>query len=222
MNTYKKLVLVGTSHISKDSIKEVKETILKYKPDIVAIELDRLRMMNLLSQKRKISLRDIRRVGFKGFLFAVIGYWIEKKLGEIVNVKPGSEMLMAINIARNTKSKVALIDQDIRITLRKLSKRITLKEKLRFGSDIIKSFFVKTKIDFDLRKVPSQTLINKLTKQLKERYPTVYEVLISERNFIIAKNLYLLMQKDYTIVAVIGAGHEKSVINIIKDLEKNV
>ena len=33
------IILVGTAHISKDSVEEVKKVIKKYKPDIVAVEL---------------------------------------------------------------------------------------------------------------------------------------------------------------------------------------
>ena len=33
------IVLVGTAHISKDSVEEVKEVIEEFKPDIVAVEL---------------------------------------------------------------------------------------------------------------------------------------------------------------------------------------
>ena len=219
MHTYKNLTLIGTSHISKESVREVEKVILDKKPEIVAIELDRIRLESLLRQKRRLSVKDIKKVGFKGFLFAFIGHWVEKKLGEIVKVKPGSEMIKAIETARKTNSRIALIDQDIRVTLKKISKGLTLREKLRFVSDVLKSFFIKTKIEFDLRKVPEQEIIKKMTEELKKRYPTLYNVLIEERNFIMAKNLYKLMKTDKTIIAVVGAGHENRIIKILKDLE---
>jgi len=33
------IILVGTAHISKDSVDEVRDAIEKYKPDVVAVEL---------------------------------------------------------------------------------------------------------------------------------------------------------------------------------------
>ena len=36
------IIFIGTSHISPDSIKNVRETIIKKQPDIVAIELKRI------------------------------------------------------------------------------------------------------------------------------------------------------------------------------------
>ena len=219
MHTYKNLTLIGTSHISKESIEEVERIILDKKPEIVAIELDRIRLESLLRQKSRLSVRDIKKFGLKGFLFALIGHWVEKKLGEIVKVKPGSEMVKAIETARKINSRIALIDQDISVTLKKISRGLTLKEKLRFVFDVLKSFFIKAKIEFDLRKVPEQHIIEKMTEELKNRYPTLHKVLIEERNFIMAKNLYKLMKTGKSIIAVIGAGHEKSIISIIKDLE---
>ena len=38
------LKIIGTSHIAKESVEEVKDTILKEKPDIIALELDRKRL----------------------------------------------------------------------------------------------------------------------------------------------------------------------------------
>ena len=100
-------------------------------------------------------------------------------------------MLKAIEAASAVKAKIALIDQDIAITLKRLSKVFTFREKMRVLKDILKFMFFRKKtmkemglkkINFDLRKVPSQDLIEKLMDQLKIKYPSIYEVLIDERN----------------------------------------
>ena len=51
---YNNLSIIGTSHISKHSVEEVKDHILTKNPDIIAIELDRSRAHALLSKKKKI------------------------------------------------------------------------------------------------------------------------------------------------------------------------
>ena len=135
---YKNLTIIGTSHIAQESVDEVKKTIEKEKPSIIAIELDARRMHALQKQGKKDYFAVLRSVGIKGFLFSLIGEWAEKKLGRIVNVKPGTEMLTAIRIAKKNMIKLALIDQDIEITLRRFSKAITWREKFRFIGDIIK------------------------------------------------------------------------------------
>jgi len=220
---YRNLVILGTSHIAKQSLDEVKKYIEEEKPDIVAIELDSKRLPALMSNApRKIQLRAIRQIGLKGFVFSLIGAWAEKKLGKLVGVAPGSEMKQAINIAKKNNIKIALVDQDIEITLKRLSKTLTWKEKWNFAADILKSIFTKgERIDFDLRTVPEKKIIKKLTSKLKERYPNVHKVLIEERNSVIAGNLRNLINSnpDKKILAIIGAGHVDDVLELVKKNE---
>ena len=207
---YKNLVFLGTSHIAKQSLEEVRSSIDKVKPDIIAIELDKKRLPALMSNSHKVDLRSIRIVGIKGFLFSLFGAWAERKLGKLVGVAPGSEMRQAVKIARKEKIRIALVDQDIEITLKRLSQEFTWKEKFNFLIDIIKAVLLRKKeIDFDLRKVPDKKIIKKLIDKLKERYPNLYKVLIEERNKVIARNLKKLMEQnpDQKILVILGAGH---------------
>jgi pheromone shutdown-related protein TraB len=220
---YKNITFIGTSHIARQSLKEVRNAIIYGKPQVIAIELDPKRL-NALMQKgpRKISLRAIARVGLKGFIFSLIGAWAEEKLGSISGVAPGSEMKQAIILARKNGINLALIDQDIEITLSRLSKSITWKEKLNFIKDIAKAPFTKNpEVSFDLRTVPDEKVIKTMMEKLKIRYPNVYRTLVEERNAVIAQNLHRLMQdSSKKILAVLGAGHVQDVIEIIRMLEE--
>ena len=223
---YKNLTIIGTSHIAQQSVNQVKQTISLNKPDIVAIELDRRRFQALVSGKqRKPKLGDIKKIGVKGFLFTLIGSWAQKKLGKYVGVTPGSEMKAAINSAKQERSKIALIDQDIEVTLKKFSKRLTWKEKFNFLLDIFKALVLrKQEIKFDLRTVPSKQLIDKIISKVRNRYPTVYKVLIKERDELMAHKLFNLMwhKPNKRIVAVVGAGHEDRILKLIKDAFKSM
>ncbi|MBI3035846.1 TraB/GumN family protein [Candidatus Woesearchaeota archaeon] len=218
---HKNLVFLGTSHIAKQSLEEVKRHIEVEKPDIIALELDKKRLNALMSKApRKMEFRSIMKIGVKGFLFSLFGAWAEKKLGKLVGVAPGSDMKQAIRIAKMEKIELALLDQDIEITLQRLSKAITWKEKLNFLIDIIKALFMRKKeIEFDLTTVPDKKIIKKLTNKLKERYPGIYRVLIEERNNIIAKNLQSLMSSNESkkILVILGAGHVDDVLELIKE-----
>ena len=217
---YKNLVFLGTSHIAKQSLDEVKEGIEKEKPEIIALELDSKRISGLMQKgERKIEFRAIKKIGIKGFIFSLFGAWAEKKLGKIVGVAPGSEMKRAIRIAKKKNIQIALIDQDIEITLRRLSKELTWKEKFNFLADIIKALFTRKKeIEFDLTKVPEKKIIKKLVEKLKERYPNIYKVLIEERNAVIASNLKNLINAypEKKILVILGAGHVDDVVGILK------
>lgn len=215
----KRLKIIGTSHIAAQSLKEVEDTILDEQPDIVAIELDRKRLYALLNpQQQTPRFRDMRHVGLKGYLFARLGAWAEKKLGAKVGVSPGAEMLAALKAAQQVNAKVALIDQDIEITLRKFSNALTWKEKWHFVVDLFKGVFFRKGITFDLSTVPSQKTIAKLIKDVKDRYPNIYRVLVHERNEFMAKRLAQLLTHypDDTILAVVGAGHQKEIRALVK------
>jgi len=225
MIKYKNLNIIGTSHIAKQSLDEVKGVIEDTKPDIVALELDKKRLYALMHGKKgRISIYDLRRVGIKGFLFSLIGAWAEKKLGELVGVSPGSEMITAIKIAKKNKIKIALIDQDIEVTLKRFSETLTWKEKWNFFVDVVKAIvFRKKEVEFDLTKVPSKKIIKKMINKVKKRYPNIYNVLIEERNHVMGDNLRELMIKNdgKKILAIVGAGHEEELIDIIRKSSKS-
>ncbi|MAE42292.1 hypothetical protein CMO93_00860 [Candidatus Woesearchaeota archaeon] len=225
---YKNLTIIGTSHIAKQSLEEVQEAIEQDKPDTVAVELDKRRMYSLLSNKKnKASISDIRYIGLKGYLFSLIGGYIQKKLGEKVKISPGSEMLAAVKLAKKNKLKIALIDQDILITLRRFSKYFGFKEFLKIiFVDTFRGLFFREKLieeyglgSFDLKKVPDKQTIKKLLRMVKKRYPGLYKVLIEERNEFMASKLIKLMgeNEEKKILAVVGAGHEEDILKLIKN-----
>ncbi len=225
MNQFHNLFIIGTSHISKQSIKEIQQGFEQLKPDIIAVELDKHRLYALLSKKQgKPSIYDIKRVGIKGFIFALLGSWASNKLGKIVGVKPGSEMKTAVTLAKQNNKKLALIDQHIEITLRRLSQTLSWKERWNFVVDLFNGFVLRKKdplLNFDLNKVPSKKLIKMMVDKVKQRYPNIHKVLIEERNYHMARKLKQIMAQnpDKKVLAVIGAGHEEDILNILKENE---
>ncbi|HHY00131.1 MAG TPA: TraB family protein, partial [Methanothermobacter sp.] len=116
------LKIIGTAHVSEKSVEEVKNTIIESHPDVVAVELDVNRYQNLMNEKKGITQdKDIKiREILKGnniSMLLVSGFlsYFQKKIGEEVGVKPGSEMLAATEAAEEVGSQVALIDRDIQI-----------------------------------------------------------------------------------------------------------
>ena len=166
----------------------------------------------------------IKSVGFKGFVFAIVGSFVQKKLGDMVGVDPGSEMRNALIIAKSKGLKVVYIDQDVEVTLRKFSKAISWKEKWQFVKDIFEVSLnpKKRKLKFDLRTVPEEKIISEMIKEVEKKYPNIYRVLVEERNVIMAKRLFALSRNypEGKILAVVGAGHKEEILRIIKKLEK--
>ena len=187
--------IVGTSHIATKSAEEIDRVYTEFQPDIICVELDK------------------RQVGMTGYLFLVIGRYVQKKLGGVVKVEPGVDMLMAVETARKHEKKLFLIDQDIIITTRRLSSQFTFREKMRVLWDVISAPFNKKmkRVNVHLDRVPDDKTLAMLMGLLKERYPSLYNVLIVERNVVMARNLDNIVRKNpgKSIMVVIGKGHEE-------------
>jgi len=90
------------------------------------------------------------------------------------------------------------------------------------SGDLFKGIFLRKGIYIDLSKVPPQKVIDKLISDVKKRYPNVYRVLIKERNEYMARRLAEI-KKHYpedNIIAVVGAGHEKEIGQLLKSYIK--
>jgi len=213
------IVLVGTSHIAKQSVRAVDAAIAEHKPAIIAIELDQGRLAGLMNPTReRPRLRDIRHVGLTGFFFSILGAWAERMLGERVGTKPGADMLHAVRLAQQHNIPLALIDRDIRITLKRLSSGLTWRERGRFVVDVVRALLGgKGKLPFDLNTVPDDAVIEMLLRDVRVRYPNAYRVLVKERNDHMARQLrHIAGSVDGTIIAVLGAGHIRDVQALLK------
>ena len=124
-----KVILVGTSHISKQSEQKIDEAIKIYKPDIICLELDKQRFGALLSgAKSSLSPKLIRQIGLFGYMFVLFGNVVQGQLAKIVGTKPGLDMMHGYKRGVESQKKVALIDQPIHITLSRLSKQFKKRE----------------------------------------------------------------------------------------------
>ena len=217
--------IIGTSHIATQSIKEIKSAFTSFTPEIVAVELDVQRASALMvGEKNKLSLGAITVLGVKGFLFAKIGQYIQQKLGKSVGIIPGSDMKTALELAKEQKLQIALIDQPLQITLQNFSKQLTWREKGRFVADIIKGLLFPKKqmremgLDtLDLRKVPEKELVLKMMKTLQKRYPNVYKTLVEDRNKYMVKRIVQLLRShpEKKILVVVGAGHKEGMEELL-------
>src|SRR3989304_5980363 len=116
---FRNIALVGTDHVAGESTRRVNAAFGEISPDIVAVELDRNRLYALKNKvRRPKNLELIKAFGLGGFIFYVIGEFVQKKIGKIVNIEPGSEMLAALKLAEKSKADIALIDRDISITMK--------------------------------------------------------------------------------------------------------
>ena len=209
------LKIIGTAHVSEKSVEEVKNTIIECEPDIVAVELDAARYQNLLNEKngvqedKEIKIREIlKNNNFTMFLVSGFLSYFQKKIGEEVGVKPGSEMMAAAEAATEAGAKIALIDRDIQITLKRALNRMSFWEKAKFVYSIIASFFSKDEAIEDIEDIKQGDALEEVMGYFQEMSPRAYEVLVAERDAYMAQRL---LDLEGNVVAVVGAGHKKGI-----------
>jgi len=216
------IILVGTAHISKKSIGEVKEAIEKYKPDVIAVELCRKRY-EALTQKDRWENTPITSLLKSNKAYLVLAQTflssIQRRLGKEYGVEPGSEMITAINEAKKQDIEVALVDRDITITLKRAWRKMGIREKFRLSWEFLKALtgYDEGELEkIDLEELMKEDVISALMKEFGEIAPSVSDVLIHERDEYIAKKI-LDESKKGKVVAVVGIGH---INGIKKYLEK--
>jgi len=215
------IYLIGTAHVSKKSIEEVEEAVSTLHPEGIAVELDNKRFLSLLSNEEKnVDLKKVLKEGnFIRFFIYLILANSQKKIGEGLGIKPGSEMKKAIEIAGEYGLPIFLIDRDIDITLSRLISRMSFKEKIKILWDLLNASEDDLEVDSDLLKEMVENP-EKFIKLLKEISPTIYEVLVDERDRFMAKKLFELSKGKNSLLAVVGAGHVNGIKQYLKKLEE--
>jgi pheromone shutdown protein TraB len=226
------VILIGTSHIAKESVKNVAAVIKHFSKVgevVVGVELDKYRFHALVRKEKRSympSWQNVRAFGVAGTLFAMLAGYVSHKLGEQVGAQPGDDMLSAIFTAKKLDLTIALLDQPVQITLRRFSQAITWTEKFRFVGDVLQGLFFPRRMlekygveHFDLAKVPSKKIIAQLVSHVETRYPNVYGVLIGERNRFMVRKIKNFQRKypDKMIIAVVGAGHEAGMERLLEN-----
>jgi pheromone shutdown-related protein TraB len=222
-DSLKEIILVGTAHISKDSIKLVEETIEIEEPDVIGIELDKERLGQLLSGKKwqETNIVDIIQTG-KTYLFLlnILLSNMQRQIGANVGVAPGAEMMAAIKKAQEKQLPIQMLDRDVRVTLKRAFNEMGFVEKAKLAGSIIGGFFgVGEKVTVEkIEELKNEDLINSLMKELGKQFPSIKKVLVDERDMYIAEMIKHSPGKK--IVAVVGAGHLEGIVEQLKSPKK--
>ncbi|KAB3547577.1 MAG: TraB family protein, partial [ANME-2 cluster archaeon] len=190
------IVLIGTAHVSKKSVTEVKEVIAREQPSVVAVELCPGRYAALKGDTEDVSAKDILSGGnITLFLVHSLLAYLQNKIGADMEVKPGSEMIAAIDAAEELGTEIALVDRDIRITLQRFIGKLGFFEKIKMIGALVGALFGVGGKDIDIESITEEDIVTQLISELREFSPTTASVLIEERDAYIAKNLLDLKAK---------------------------
>ena len=211
------LKIIGTAHVSANSVEEVKDAIYEQHPEVVAIELDMGRYTRLkkemagIEEDESISVTQIIKDNKVGLFFTTtLLSFFQSKVGQDVDVKPGSEMVGAIEACEDLGIPIALIDRDIRTTLQRALNKMGFMEKAKFMYGLIASALgFGDEEDVDIEELKNPENLDDLMEMFKDEAPSVYEVLVHERDAYLAGKI-LQIPQDH-VIAVVGAGHQPGI-----------
>ena len=217
-----KIVLIGTAHVSEKSVAEVKAAIRNLKPDIVAVELCKGRYDTLKGnvQEKQVPIKEVLT---EGKVYYYIIHWllayVQKKIGDDMGVKPGAEMLSAIEEAESVGARVALIDRDIQVTLQRFWGKMKFLEKIKMVGSLLGGLIgIGKGTEIDIDQITESDVVTALVNELRGFAPTAAEVLIDERDAYLAGSiLRVAAGGNKTVVVVIGAGHKPGVLKYLKN-----
>src|SRR5262247_3541017 len=208
--------VVGTAHVSAHSVAEVREVIARVQPEVVCVELDQRRHDALTRGDvfRDLDVRKVVREGRAVYVLVQVALTAyQRRIGARLGIKPGAELLAAIDAAAAAGIPVELIDRDIDITLKRtwrnlgLWRRIALFTSLFVGGDPDdrrSSEPINAQMIEDLKQ--PRALSDMLT-ELGRAVPEIKRPLIDERDQYLASRLAEVGRGRRSVVAVVGAAH---------------
>lgn len=205
----KKIILIGTAHVSPRSVEEVQQVIEQEKPDTVCVELCESRYQNIVNANRwkDTTITKIIKEG-KALLLLInlILSSYQKKLAAQFDIKPGQEMLQGIQSAEAVGADLCLADRDLQTTMMRLWRSISIWGKFKLLGQLLMSMFITEDMDEEeIEKMKQGDILTAALDEFGQSLPQIKTVLIDERDQYLAQKIK--EAPGNKVVAVLGAGH---------------
>jgi pheromone shutdown-related protein TraB len=211
----KEIILIGTAHVSQESVDVVREMITRERPDVVCVELDEQRYKALRDKKwwESLNLFEVIRKGQAPFLIANLALSsYQKRLGLSTGVKPGSELAEAAAVAEGMDIEVLLVDRSIRTTLLRAWRKTGFFRKAGLATELLASIIgpggEEEAVEMNeeaLRRLRQGDTLSLMLEEMGERMPTIKTVLVDERDAFMAHGIR--RAEGEKVIAVVGAAH---------------
>ena len=217
----KQVILIGTAHISSESVDEVRMSIRESKPDCVCVEIDagRFKTLTEKSNWEKLDIVKILKDG-KGFLLLanLVLSSFQRRMGKNLNSLPGDEMKAAVEEAMAQNIPYAFCDREVQTTLKRAWSRSNLWNKSKLMASLLSSVLSKEVLSSEeLENLKSKSILDGMMGELASFLPSVKEVLIDERDRYLATKIF--QASGSKIVAVVGAGHCDGIVEWLNRLD---
>ena len=218
----REIILVGTAHVSHESVEQVKSVISDEMPDRVCVELDEARFKNLREKDRyeDLDIYKILRTG-QGFFFlanlAMAAF--QKRIGANLDIKPGEDMRQAVETAIENNIPYTLADRDIQVSLKRAWKLSGAKEKAKLVFSLFGSVVAKEEVSVEeVESLKKTSAMEQLMQELADYLPSAKSAIIDERDLYLATKIYECSEEK--VLAVLGAGHVPGILRHFEAFEK--
>lgn len=205
----KKITLIGTAHVSRESAELVRDIIHEEKPDTVCVELCSTRLKSISDRDNWRNMDIIKVIREKKTMFLLINLMLasfQKRLAEKFDIKPGQEMINAIEAARTEGATLVPADREIQITLTRVWRSMGFWERLKLMFQLILSLGSSEEItEEEIEQMKQEDILQTLLADVKKAHPIMEKVLIDERDQYLAAKIRTAPGES--VVAVVGAGH---------------
>ncbi|TXD33410.1 TraB/GumN family protein [Lujinxingia vulgaris] len=214
----KSITLIGTAHISQESVETVRRILSAEKPETVCVELDSERFKALTEEQnfQDLNLREVIRKGQLTFLMARLALMaFQRRMGSYTGVKPGAEMAAAIELADELGLEVELVDRNVRTTLLRAWRKTSFWRRSAVAMSLLAGVFDRNEMgEEELAELRQSHNIGAILDELGEAMPSVKTVLVDERDLFMAH--HIRNAPGQNIAAVVGAAHVPGLVRRLK------
>ncbi|HDQ41651.1 MAG TPA: TraB/GumN family protein [Desulfonatronum sp.] len=209
----KDVYLVGTAHVSKQSVEDVRQAVEMLKPDTICVELCPSRHQAMLNPEawRKMDIMRVIRQKKAPFLLAqLVLSSFYRKLGQHLGIQPGADMIEGVRLAERTGAALVLADREVEITLKRTWRNLGFWEKCKMLGQLLMGLIFANKVDDDLvETLKRKDQMDILMDAFADSFPQVKQRLIDERDVFLAQKIR--QTPGTKVVAVVGAGHVQGI-----------
>lgn len=217
----RKFYLLGTAHVSQASVDLVKETLHELRPDSVAVELCASRYQTLRDPDRwrNTDIVEVIKKGKGNLLLAqLLLASFQKKIGKQLGVKPGAEMMQAMETSQELDIPTVLADRDVGTTLRRTWRRLSWWSLGKLFVSSLFGIFESSEISKDeVERLKRSDALEEALKELSQHLPEVGETLVDERDKYLAAKIF--SAPGERVLAVVGAGHVQGIARYLGEVQ---
>ena len=218
-----RVTLLGTAHVSRASADQVRKLLDQGAYDAVAVELCPSRY-NALVNPDALAKMDLFRVLRDGKVPMVVASLAlgayQQRLADQFGIEPGAEQRQAIASAKARGLQILLIDREIGVTLKRVSRNVSWWKRFALFAGLVASLTSREQVDeAEIERLKEGDVLESTFAQFADQERDLFVPLIQERDRYMAARLREELETNghENVLAVVGAGHLRGIAEYIRD-----